>query len=79
MSGDRPLDTSLPPKIQVRAVRFRVRRPAYAEMAKVVVLPSGGLKVAGKTLFPIGISLPPPPGARRRAAATAWRSSPRPA
>src|SRR5262245_14119972 len=33
-------------------------------MAKVVVLPSGGLKVAGKTLFPIGISLPPPPGGK---------------
>jgi hypothetical protein len=33
-------------------------------MAKVVVLPSGGLKVAGKTLFPIGISLPPPPDGR---------------
>src|SRR5262245_36619084 len=31
-------------------------------MAKVVVLPSGGLKVGAKTLFPIGISLPPPPG-----------------
>jgi len=33
-------------------------------MAKVVVLPSGGLKVAGKTLFPIGVSLPPPPGGK---------------
>src|SRR4051794_21842162 len=33
-------------------------------MAKVVVLPSGGLKVDGKTLFPIGISLPPPPGGK---------------
>ena len=33
-------------------------------MAKVVVLPSGGLKVAGKTLFPVGISLPPPPGGK---------------
>src|SRR5262245_22652161 len=33
-------------------------------MGKVVVLPSGGLKVAGKTLFPIGISLPPPPGGK---------------
>src|SRR6478609_11807504 len=31
-------------------------------MAKVVVLPSGGLKVGAKTLFPIGISLPPPHG-----------------
>src|SRR3954447_18429732 len=29
-----------------------------------MVLPSGGLKVAGKTLFPIGVSLPPSPGAR---------------
>ena len=33
-------------------------------MAKVVVLPSGGLKVAGKTLFPIGISMPPPIGGK---------------
>src|SRR5262249_46380700 len=33
-------------------------------MTKVVVLPSGGLKVAGKTLFPIGISMPPPLGAK---------------
>jgi hypothetical protein len=33
-------------------------------MAKVVVLPSGGLKVAGKTLFPIGISMPPPLGGK---------------
>src|SRR3954466_6440721 len=33
-------------------------------MAKVVVLPSGGLKVGSKTLFPIGISLPPPPGGK---------------
>jgi hypothetical protein len=30
-------------------------------MPKVTVLPSGGLKVGAKTLFPIGISLPPPP------------------
>ena len=33
-------------------------------MAKVVVLPSGGLKVSGKTLFPIGISMPPPLGGK---------------
>jgi hypothetical protein len=33
-------------------------------MTKVVVLPSGGLKVGAKTLFPIGISLPPPPGGK---------------
>jgi hypothetical protein len=33
-------------------------------MSKVTVLPSGALRVAGKTLFPIGISLPPPPGGK---------------
>jgi hypothetical protein len=33
-------------------------------MTKVTVLPSGGLKVGSRTLFPIGISLPPPPGGR---------------
>src|SRR3954469_18097656 len=33
-------------------------------MTRVAVLPSGGLKVGGKTLFPIGVSLPPPPGGK---------------
>ena len=28
------------------------------------MLPSGGLKVGAKTLFPIGVSLPPPPGGK---------------